>query len=173
MRTFVAMLCAVLLGTGSLAAQASLLLGDDVSATFEPDVITLNGVVGSGAETGIGSFSLDFNAGANDDVFEWSASSAGNLANTTGLSLNSLAFTDGSPLIDFRVFSTALPDLEFTLTADSIAFTFGPTFSVGPGVVLAGQFITPTTTVPAPAALSMLLLGLLLGRLPPRKAPPA
>ncbi len=142
-------------------AHAGLVIGDEVTVTFDPINFPRTGFVGPGAETGLGSFSFDFNAGAGGDVFEWTgANIPGNLNGISGITLTSLEFDDASTLIDFNLFSTVLPNLDFTVTATSIAFTFDAIFEAGPGTILSGQFITPTTTVPEPDIFALMLLGL-------------
>lgn len=156
--TLIALVCAL-----PMLANAGLVVGDEFVLTFEATTgdFESTGQIGTGSDFGLGSFFFDLNAGAGGDVLEWTATAPGGLNNITGITISSLLFDDASTLIDFNVFSTVLPNLDFTLDATSISFSFGPIFEAGPGPILSGQFITPTTTVPEPGSLALLMLGLI------------
>lgn len=165
LKSLIALFCAL-----PSFANAGLLVGDDVTVAFNyttSNDFVLPGTIGPGADAGIGNLAFDLNAGPGGDVFEWIALSVSNIDNVIGITVSDLAFDDGSDLIDFNLFSTVLSNLAYTISAASIAFTFDEfsTINVGAGTVLSGQFITPTTTVPEPGTLALLMLGLVGMRL--------
>ncbi|SMY09073.1 VPLPA-CTERM sorting domain-containing protein [Flavimaricola marinus] len=153
-----------LLGAVAIASlptlgAAATLTGDTIDFTADVGVFAATDVlVGAGVDTTAGAFSFDFDAGVGGDEFIWSASDSGSLAGSIGISLTDLDFDDGSLLIDFSLDETLLTDLAWTITDDSVVFTYSSTGFIGPGTVLSGSFVT--AAVPLPAGLPLLLTAL-------------
>jgi hypothetical protein len=85
------------------------------------------------------------------------------LAGSTSFTLGSLDFTDGSVLTGFQLGSTLLTGVSIAITAHGMTFSFTPpgTGAIGPGTVFTGQFLTSTVPAPATLTLALTALGLL------------
>lgn len=142
------------------------LLGDEVLLTFDPTNYVRSGIVGEGFDIEQGVFLFDFNAGIAGDRFSWIALETGGFGGATGFTLSSLDFSDGMQLAGFEISDTLLQGLTFSHDARSLSvfWTNDPLTGVGYGSVLSGRFLTAQVMapVPIPAALPLLLAGLML-----------
>ncbi|MBL8448037.1 MAG: PEP-CTERM sorting domain-containing protein [Zoogloeaceae bacterium] len=148
----------------AIGLGSSLAAGPAVAVALTGDTITFDGgpvVVGAGIDRAFGVFAFDFDAGPDGDIFQWTSSASGFLGGTPFVpNIFDLDFNDGSTLVGFDLTSTLLSNLSFVVTPDSITFSHTSTGFVGPGVVISGRFITTSTAVPEPTALTLVALGL-------------
>lgn len=142
------------------------LMGDEVLLTFDPTNYARTGIVGAEFDIEQGVFLFDFNAGIAGDRFSWIAQDTGGFGGATGFTLSGLDFSDGMLLTGFEISDTLLQGLTFSHDARSLSvfWTNDPLTGVGPGSVLSGRFLTTQVMapVPIPAALPLLLIGLML-----------
>ncbi|GGC66544.1 hypothetical protein GCM10011396_12050 [Undibacterium terreum] len=143
----------------SFGASASVLTGDTVTITFNPNVYTQSFTVGAGDDLVLQNFHYDLNGGVNGDRFTFTSTpQSGTFAGSSSFTLSGLDFTDGSLLTGFNLISDSLSNFSFTTTAHSITFNYSNS-SAPIGTVIDGIFLT-SNAVPLPGTLPLLLLGL-------------
>lgn len=143
-------------------ASAGVITGSNVSVTFNPGNIVLNGTVGTGNDIVIGQFLFDINDGIDNDIFNWdSLPQAGALVGTNTFTLSGLLFDGGEELAGFNVLGTVLTGLTTSFTSNSLTINYTNVGFVGPGEVLRGQYVTRAPNgVPAPGTLALLAAAL-------------
>lgn len=167
MKTLQGLFAASLLA-GSMAAQAGLVTGSTVVFDLNPNDSPRSAAIQAGSDMTIGAFSLDFNSGANGDVFNWTSFGRAGMGGNSSFVLSGLQFADGLTLTGFDVISSELTGLTISTTASSLTVSFTPVSGAGEsGVVFSGRYLTNATTVPEPSALALVgisLAGLALMR---------
>jgi multidrug transporter EmrE-like cation transporter len=146
----------------SVAAQAGLDTGSTV--VFDLDAVNppWSVEIKTGVDLTIGKFLLDFDTGANGDVFSWTSSGAAvaSMGGNTSFVLSGLHFDDGSTLTGFELISSELTDLSISTTTTSLSVAFAPVNSVGSsGTVFSGRYLTSAAALAEPSALALAGIG--------------
>lgn len=146
---------------GSMTAHAGLVAGSAVTFDLNPFDPPLTSSVEAGVDLIIGGFSIDFNAGPNGNIFNWTAGFPASLGGNTSFVLSGLTFDDGSTLVGFDVQASDLSGLTISTTASSLTVSFAPQIGAS-GTVLRGQYLTRASgnSVPEPGGLALVGLGL-------------
>jgi hypothetical protein len=142
-------------------ASAGVILGDQV--TFEFENCCRNTVLANaGIDGSIGNFKFDFNAGLNDDMFEFTIGRAvpTGFGSNSKFIINDLDFVGSDILLDFSIASTSLTNLSYQiLSPSSMSFNWDPvSMTDNTPTVISGSYIT--SQVPEPSIIALFGLGL-------------